>query len=97
MKKTFLIFYSLLLLLILQSTTSAQDTRGTIGVGISGGAMNYEGDLDDNFTLVFTKPAFGLHAIFVVFPEYIFVLQYYMEVLLRMMHRLISRAMDKET
>ncbi len=69
MKKTFLIFYFLLLLLILPSTTSAQDTRGTIGVGISGGAMNYEGDLDDNFTLVFTKPAFGLHAIFVVFPR----------------------------
>lgn len=95
--KTFLIFYFLLLLLILPSTTSAQDTRGTIGVGISGGAMNYEGDLDDNFTLVFTKPAFDCMQSSLFFPEYIFVLQYYMEVLLRMMHRLISRVTDKET
>jgi hypothetical protein len=34
--------------------------------------MNYEGDLDDNFTLVFTRPAFGLHANFVVFSRVYF-------------------------
>lgn len=31
--------------------------------------MNYEGDLDDNFTLVFTRPAFGIHTTLVVFPR----------------------------
>lgn len=51
------------------TNVAAQETRGTIGVGLSGGAMNYEGDLDDNFTLVFTRPAIGAHVIFVVFPR----------------------------
>lgn len=69
MKKRILIILLLPLLLLFSLTVAAQDNRGTIGVGISGGAMNYEGDLDDNFTLVFTRPAFGLHAIFVVFPR----------------------------
>lgn len=28
-------------------------------IGVSAGATNYKGDLDDNFTLKFTKPGFG--------------------------------------
>ncbi len=64
-----LFLFTLLSFLISTSNLCAQENRGTIGIGISAGAMNYEGDLDDNFTLVFTRPGFGVHAIFVVFPR----------------------------
>lgn len=47
----------------------AQEKRGMMGLGFSVGAMNYSGELDDNFTLVFTKPGFGVHAMFLVFPR----------------------------
>ncbi len=33
-----------------------------IGFGISAGAVNYAGELDDNFSLQFTKPGVGIHA-----------------------------------
>lgn len=49
------------------SPAKAQERRGRIGVGLSVGAMNYQGDLDDNFTLVFTQPAFGIHGIALLF------------------------------
>jgi hypothetical protein len=39
----------------------AQEKRGMIGFGISAGATNYEGELDDNFTLQFTKLGIGVH------------------------------------
>ncbi|MFN8166469.1 MAG: DUF6089 family protein [Bacteroidia bacterium] len=63
-------FISLTVIFLLRSnTTEAQEKRGLMGLGISAGAMNYSGELDDNFTLVFTKPGFGAHAIFLVFSR----------------------------
>lgn len=41
--------------------TFAQEKRGTIGFGVSAGAVNYEGELDDNFTLQFTRLGIGVH------------------------------------
>jgi hypothetical protein len=66
MKKIILFLFTLLLI---TAGSSAQERRGTIGVGVSAGAMNYQGDLDDNFTLVFTRPAFGAHAIMLLFER----------------------------
>ncbi|MCC7231983.1 MAG: hypothetical protein IT242_03490 [Bacteroidia bacterium] len=48
----------------------AQEQRGMIGAGISAGASNYEGEIDDNFTLVFTRPGFGAHATFLFFSQF---------------------------
>ena len=60
----------LFLLFFLQTENlSAQEQRGVMGVGISAGATNYKGDLDDDFTLVFTKPGFGAHVIFLLFSR----------------------------
>jgi hypothetical protein len=44
----------------------AQQQRGVAGIGLSGGVTNYTGDLDDDFTLPFTRPGFGAHAMFLV-------------------------------
>ncbi|HQW22230.1 MAG TPA: DUF6089 family protein [Bacteroidia bacterium] len=68
-KLLFIFFFASLSVLLFSNITNAQESRGTIGIGISGGAMNYAGELDDDFTLVFTRPAFGMHALFVVFPR----------------------------
>jgi hypothetical protein len=51
------------------TTSNAQVQRGVMGVGVSAGATNYEGDLDDNFTLVFTRPGFGVHFIMLFFSR----------------------------
>ncbi len=63
------LFIFLFFILLITTEGFAQERRGTIGVGLSAGAMNYQGDLDDNFTLVFTKPGFGAHAIVLLFPR----------------------------
>lgn len=39
---------------------SAQFRSRYFYVGVSAGVTNYKGDLDDNFTLKFTKPGFGI-------------------------------------
>jgi len=54
-------FLFLLLFLLLGGSIFAQEKRGMIGFGLSAGAMNYEGELDDNFTLQFTRLGFGVH------------------------------------
>lgn len=59
----------LILLLSFTHIANAQERRGLIGFGLSAGASNYVGDLDDNFTLPFTRPGFGAHAIFLFFPR----------------------------
>jgi hypothetical protein len=51
----------LFLLLLTAGFVSAQEKRGMIGFGVSAGAMNYEGELDDNFTLQFTRLGVGVH------------------------------------
>lgn len=58
----------ILFVLMFQDVYS-QEQRGMIGFGISAGASNYAGDLDDNFTLPFTRPGFGAHAIFLFRPR----------------------------
>lgn len=40
-----------------------------MGVGLSAGASNYAGELDDNFTLIFTRPGFGAHINFLFFSR----------------------------
>lgn len=40
-----------------------------MGVGLSAGATNYAGELDDNFTLIFTRPGFGAHMNFLFFSR----------------------------
>ncbi|HNQ61804.1 MAG TPA: DUF6089 family protein [Bacteroidia bacterium] len=57
------------LLFICLQNIFAQEQRGMIGFGLSGGASNYAGDLDDNFTLPFTRLGFGAHAIFLFRPR----------------------------
>jgi len=55
-------FYSILFIyLFCASQSYAQEKRGMIGFGISAGATNYEGELDDNFTLQFTRLGVGAH------------------------------------
>lgn len=66
MKKIFLL---VILSLYVSQGGFAQEQRGTVGVGFSAGASNYTGDLDDNFTFVFTRPGFGLHATFIFLPR----------------------------
>jgi hypothetical protein len=51
----------LLLLLLFAGHLSAQEKRGMIGFGFSAGAMNYEGELDDNFALQYTRLGVGVH------------------------------------
>jgi len=58
MKKKHCIF---IVLMIAAIPLLAQEQRGMIGFGISAGATNYEGELDDNFTLQFTRLGFGVH------------------------------------
>jgi hypothetical protein len=54
--------YFILCLFLLSACLSlAQEKRGMIGFGISAGATNYEGELDDNFTLQFTRLGVGVH------------------------------------
>jgi hypothetical protein len=46
-------------LCVVFSTASAQLRTRYFYVGVGAGATNYKGDLDDNFTLKFTKPGLG--------------------------------------
>lgn len=55
--------------LIARAPATAQERRGVMGAGLSIGATNYIGDLDDNFTLIFTRPGVGAHATFLFFPR----------------------------
>ena len=59
----------ILIIIISQFSAFAQEQRGVLGFGLSAGASNYAGDLDDNFTLPFTRPGFGAHAIFLFRPR----------------------------
>jgi len=54
-------FYLFLIFLLSCCYSIAQEKRGMIGFGISAGATNYEGELDDNFTLQFTRLGAGIH------------------------------------
>lgn len=65
--KTTLLF--LLFFLFLYIPSDAQQKRGLIGLGLSAGATNYTGDLDDDFTLPFTRLGVGAHAIFLFRPR----------------------------
>jgi hypothetical protein len=49
------------LFLLLVSMTARPQQRGIMAVGISGGVMNYHGDLDDDDALKFTRSGFGVH------------------------------------
>ncbi|MCX6273811.1 MAG: DUF6089 family protein [Bacteroidetes bacterium] len=55
-------YYILIVLLHYCCQSFAQEKRGMIGFGISAGAVNYAGELDDNFTLQFTRLGVGVHA-----------------------------------
>ncbi|MBP6335047.1 MAG: hypothetical protein KA444_06195 [Bacteroidia bacterium] len=59
----------LITLLLYNTSADAQQQRGMIGLGLSAGASNYTGDLDDDFTLPFTRLGFGAHAIFLFRPR----------------------------
>jgi hypothetical protein len=50
---------ALVLLMAVASTSFAQLRTRYFYVGVSLGATNYKGDLDDNFALKFTKPGLG--------------------------------------
>jgi hypothetical protein len=53
--------FLLSLLLLFADHLSAQEKRGMIGFGFSAGAMNYAGELDDNFALQYTRLGVGVH------------------------------------
>jgi hypothetical protein len=55
------IYFLLFICATVSFTSRAQEKRGMIGFGISAGATNYEGELDDNFTLQFTRLGVGVH------------------------------------
>ena len=59
----------LLLLLVCLQRSAAQEQRGVMGIGISAGGTNYIGELDDNFTLVFTRLGAGAHLNFLFFSR----------------------------
>ena len=62
--------YALLIVLLCSAAFSmAQEKRGMIGFGISAGATNYEGELDGNFTLQYTRLGFGVHTTALFFPR----------------------------
>ncbi|MBK9541464.1 MAG: outer membrane beta-barrel protein [Bacteroidetes bacterium] len=56
-------------LFVLSVPVIAQEQRGMMGAGLSAGASNYAGELDDNFTLIFTRPGFGAHINFLFFSR----------------------------
>ena len=58
--KLFKFLAILLLTTWIASDASAQLKSKYFYVGISAGVTNYQGDLDDNFTLKFTKPGLGI-------------------------------------
>src|SRR5689334_19419420 len=58
-KKNTLLF---VFVLAFAAQSIAQEKRGMVGLGVSAGATNYEGELDDNFTLQFTRLGVGVHA-----------------------------------
>jgi hypothetical protein len=49
--------------------SQAQEKRGVMGIGLSAGGTNYIGELDDNFTLVFTRLGAGAHVNFLFFSR----------------------------
>lgn len=59
----------LLFIFFIPLHSGAQEARGVMGVGLSAGASNYAGELDDNFTLIFTRPGFGAHINFLFFSR----------------------------
>lgn len=44
--------------------------NGFLGVGISAGISNYEGDLDNNFTFKFSRYGIGAHFVFMFSPHF---------------------------
>jgi Domain of unknown function (DUF6089) len=69
MRRIVRIAFTVIFTLLLLSGSRAQESRGTIGFGLSAGASNYIGDLDDNFSFRFAQPAFGAHATFLFWPR----------------------------
>ena len=55
---------------ISESLFSQGSYQGFLGVGISAGVSNYKGDLDDNFTLKFTRYGIGAHFLFMFSPHF---------------------------
>lgn len=51
----------LLLLILISPGISLGQLNKSPGIGASAGITNYMGDLDDNFTLKFSRPGFGVH------------------------------------
>ena len=60
---------AILFVILFAGSVCAQEKRGLIGFGVSAGAVNYAGELDDNFTLKFTRLGFGLHTTALFFPR----------------------------
>src|SRR4051812_48404445 len=59
----------LFFLLFLVSSSMAQEP-GIIGAGVSAGAMNYVGDLDDDTPIRFVKPAFAINCTFLPYDKF---------------------------
>ena len=57
--KQFQVLFLSVLFLAISSQVQAQLRTNYFFVGISAGATNYKGDLDDDFTLKFTRPGLG--------------------------------------
>ena len=72
MQKTLLLFILLFFTFQLKG-----QKNGILGVGISGGAVNYKGDLDYDLSLKFTKPGFGIHFLLLPYSKFNFSLNYF--------------------
>lgn len=72
MQKTLLFF-----IFILFSLHVLGQKNGIIGFGISGGAVNYKGDLDYDLSLKFTKPGVGIHFLLLPYSKFNFSLNYF--------------------
>lgn len=64
MRKGAFIAINLLFIILSVSQVFCQTIKSKIGIGGSVGISNYKGDLDDNFTLIFTRHGAGLHALY---------------------------------
>jgi len=63
--------YSFLLVAFLSSPVFSQSFfNGFLGFGVSAGISNYEGDLDNNFTLKFSRYGIGAHFVFMFSPHF---------------------------
>jgi hypothetical protein len=65
---------SLILFFLIHSAGAQKN--GIVGISLSGGVMNYKGDLDHSISLKFIQPGFGFHVYILPFSHFNFSLNF---------------------